>query len=103
MGLKKILNSAPIILLPLLILQSCGTSKVTASQGGFYYSNIYFGKHFPPKYQQGIKDGCKTSKGYYTKSHSLFKDSGDYYNGWFLGRNRCKHLLKINENGDLIS
>lgn len=87
----------------LFFLYGCGSSKVTPHQGGFYHSNIYFGKNVPLDYQQGIADGCKTSKGYYTKSHILFKNNMDYNNGWFLGRNRCKHLLKINENGDLIS
>ena len=103
MILRKTVTALFIAGTTLLMLQSCGTSKATSSQGGFYHSGIYFGKYFSPDYQQGIVDGCKTSKGYYTKSHKLFMHNGDYYRGWFLGRNRCKHLLKINENGDLIS
>ena len=97
MGFKKIINSVLIMGTALVMLQSCGSSKVSSSQGGFYHSGIYF------DYQQGIVDGCKTAKGYYSKSHTLFRHNGDYNHGWFLGRNRCKHLLKINENGDLIS
>lgn len=103
MKIKKIIRSTLIIGTLLLMFQSCGSSKVSSSQGGFYHSGIYFGKYFPPSYQQGIVDGCKTAKGYYSKSHKLFRHNRDYNNGWFLGRNRCKHLLKINENGDLIS
>ena len=82
----------------LLLLQNCGSSKVPASQGGFTHSGIYFGKHFPPNYQQGIVDGCTTAKGNYKKSHNLFNTSIDYYNGWFLGRNRCRNLLIVEEN-----
>ncbi len=62
---------------------------------GYYHSGIYFGKNFSANYQQGIADGCTTSKGVYTKSHTLFNNDQNYNNGWFLGRNRCRHLLVI--------
>jgi len=102
--LKVSFTSLFLVAIMLLVLQSCGTSKVPASQGGFTHSGIYFGKHFPPNYQQGIVDGCTTAKGIYKKSHKLFNSNSNsnYYNGWFLGRNRCRVLLRINENGDLI-
>ena len=78
-------------------LASCAPQKVPPSKGGFYYSGVYFGKNFSPTYQKGIKDGCITAKGTYKKSHTLFNADQDYYDGWFLGRNRCKHLLVIDE------
>ena len=32
------------------------------------------------------------------KNHiSLFNNNIDYNDGWFLGRNRCKHLLVIDD------
>ena len=96
--LKVSITSLFILGITLLLLQNCGSSKVSASQGGFTHSGIYFGKHFPPNYQQGIVDGCTTAKGNYKKSHNLFNTSADYYNGWFLGRNRCRHLLVVEEN-----
>ena len=99
---KGSITSLCIIATSLFLLQNCGSSKVPAREGGFSYSGIYFGKHFPTNYQQGIVDGCTTAKGYYKKSHRLFNTNIDYYNGWFLGRNRCKNLLKIDENGDLM-
>ncbi len=80
----------------------CSTPKVPQSEGGFTYSGIYFGKNFTPIYQQGIVDGCTTAKGNYTKSHKLFNTDNAYEKGWFLGRNRCKNLLKLDKNGDLI-
>ena len=96
--IKGSLTSLFIVGTTLLVLQSCGSSKVSAAQGGFTHSGIYFGKHFPPNYQQGIVDGCTTAKGYYKKSHTLFNRSIDYNNGWFLGRSRCRHLLVVEES-----
>jgi len=86
----------------LFFLPSCGDKKLSPSKGGYYHKNIYFGSHLTMHYKDGIKDGCNTARGIYTKSHWLFKNSNDYNNGWFLGRNKCKKLLKINKNGDLI-
>ena len=91
-----LLNSA------LFLFLGCSSQQVPESQGGFTHSGIYFGKNFTPRYQQGIVDGCTTSKGKYTKSHQLFNSDIDYNNGWFLGRKRCKKLLKLDENGDLV-
>jgi len=100
--IKRSTSSLLIFGITLFTLQNCGSSKVSTSQGGFYHSGIYFGKHFPANYQQGIADGCTTAKGIYKNSHRLFNSDGNYYNGWFLGRNRCRVLLRINENGDLM-
>lgn len=95
--IKKKKTSLLLIGTSLLIITGCGTSKVPVSQGGFYHSDIYFGSHFSSPYQQGIADGCTTSKGDYKKSHTLFNNNRDYNSGWFLGRNRCRHLLIIRE------
>ena len=79
-------------------LTGCGGPvKVPVSEGGYYHSGIYFGKNFSDHFKQGIEDGCTTAKGDYEKSHWLFNNNNDYNNGWFLGRNRCKHLLIIDE------
>ena len=77
---------------------ACGSTKAPVSQGGYYHSGIYFGKHFPPNYQQGIADGCTTAKGDYKKSHKLFNEDFNYNQGWFLGRNRCRPLLVIDKD-----
>jgi len=86
----------------LFICISCSSTRVPVNQGGFVYSGIYFGKNFNPDYKQGIVDGCITAKGKYKKSHRLFNINNDYNKGWFLGRKRCRNLLKIDENGDLV-
>ncbi|MEA1879631.1 MAG: hypothetical protein U9N11_03185 [Campylobacterota bacterium] len=82
----------------LLLLSGCSSKKVPVHQGGHYHSGVYFGTHFTDHFKRGIKDGCATSKGKYTKSHWFFKRKKDYVDGWFLGRNRCKHLLVIEKD-----
>ena len=79
-------------------LSGCSSSKAPESKGGYYYSGLYFGKNFPETFQRGIRDGCTTAKGDYKKSHIRFNYDEDYEDGWFLGRNRCKHLLVIDED-----
>jgi len=81
----------------LFYLTGCGHEKVSVQKEGYYHSGIYFGKNFSANYQQGIADGCTTSKGKYTKSHTLFNNDKNYNDGWFLGRNRCRHLLVIED------
>ncbi len=81
----------------LFYLSGCSSKNKSIPINGYSHSGIYFGKNFSVDYQQGIADGCSTSKGKYTKSHMLFNNSRDYNNGWFLGRNRCLHLLDIED------
>ena len=81
----------------LFYLTGCGSSKVPESKGGYYHSGIYFGKNFSYYFKNGIEDGCTTAKGDYKKSHTFFNNNRDYNNGWFLGRNRCRHLLVVND------
>lgn len=90
-----ITNKQILMLSTLLLLSGCSPKKVPTNKGGYYYSGVYFGTHFTNHFKKGIQDGCDTSKGEYTKSHWLFKRKKDYANGWFLGRNRCKHLLIV--------
>jgi len=84
------------------IFNACTPSTIPKNEGGFYDNGIYFGQNLSSSYQKGIQDGCRTSKGAYTKSHLKFNKNQEYNDGWFLGRKKCKYLLKIDENGDLI-
>ena len=79
-------------------LIGCTNDTQPVHKAGYHHSGVYFGKNFSPDYQQGIADGCSTAKGVYTKSHHLFNNRQDYNDGWFLGRNRCKHLLVVEED-----
>ncbi len=81
----------------LFYLTGCTSAKAPVSKVGYYHSDIYFGKNFSANYQDGIADGCTTAKGEYKKSHTLFNNDKDYNDGWFLGRNRCRHLLVVDD------
>ncbi len=85
-----------------LTFSGCQSNGSSRYKEGYVYHGIYFGKGLSPHAKQGIRDGCETSRGVYTKSHTLFNDDNDYYNGWFTGRNRCRGLLQIEEDGNLI-
>jgi len=85
------------------LITACTPHTIPPEEGGYYYHGIYFGAHLTPMYKKGIRDGCKTAKGFYKKSHYLFNNNNHYYNGWFLGRSKCRHLLRIDEEGNLVS
>ncbi|MCF6243970.1 MAG: hypothetical protein L3J43_02920 [Sulfurovum sp.] len=97
-----VIHKTLILTSALILVSGCMKRELPADKGGFTYSGIYFGAHFPGVFKKGIKDGCQTSKGVYTKSHWSFKNRQKYADGWFLGRSKCKDLLKIDEDGDLI-
>ena len=100
--MSRPLRYAPFLLAALLLLPACQSGSGPKYKDGYTSRGIYFGRNFSPAYKHGIRDGCETSRGVYTKSHRLFNDNNDYYNGWFLGRHKCIDLLKIDEDGNLI-
>jgi hypothetical protein len=81
----------------LFYFSGCSDETEPVVKDGYYHSGVYFGKNLPHTYKQGIRDGCTTAKGVYKKSHKLFNNDQHYNDGWFLGRNRCKHLLVIED------
>jgi hypothetical protein len=70
-----------------LTLDECG------KDGNFCYKNINFGKTRGKKYEKGIIDGCTTGEGKFTKNYYLSSSSKDYFDGWILGRSRCRQIL----------
>ena len=77
-----------------LLFTGCGGGPdfngVSSSPGDFVYRGHNFGTNRDTEYVQGVKDGCKTSDGDYTKNHALFKGENDYHVGWEHGRMHCK-------------
>jgi len=74
----KYLKSMTLSTTALLLFTACGGVRhVPESKGGFYYSGIYFGKNFSQTLKEGVEDGCDTSKGHYTKNHTLFNNDRD--------------------------
>lgn len=85
----------PLLLLSILLFVACEKTNPTPADGGFYVSGIYFGQHLKHPYKSGVRDGCMTAQGDYQKDHTRFKYSKSYVDGWFIGRNFCKHLLIV--------
>jgi len=100
----KYLKSITFLTTSAVVFTACGngTRHAPESQGGFYYSGIYFGKNFSQTLKEGVEDGCETSKGHYTKNHTLFNIDTDYNTGWFLGRSRCIPLFKVEEDDEPV-
>ena len=92
----KILLSVTI---SLLYINGCSGDSGSLSlsncrqSGNFCYKNINFGKTRGTDYEMGIKDGCKTGEGYFTKNYYMSSKSRDYFDGWILGRSKCKQVL----------
>jgi len=41
-------------------------------------------------YKLGMKHGCRTGNGYYTKNRYRFRNYRDYRSGWYAGRRNCR-------------
>ncbi len=95
----RYIQNRSVITIFALLLAGCASNQTNATKlnylGGYTYSGITFGKNLSQLYKRGVRDGCQTAKGYYTKSHRLFNDEVDYYRGWFAGRRRCRDLLIV--------
>ena len=65
-----------------------------ASKYGYYcYKNHNYGKKRTTMYKAGVKAGCRTAEGYYTKDYASSGWSSDYNQGWSDGRATCKHII----------
>jgi hypothetical protein len=96
--MKKLLKPLSTAFVFLLILSGCSNSTPELSmqncgKDNFCYKNINFGKTRGKEYEEGIKDGCKTGEGTFTKNYYLSSTSKDYFDGWILGRSKCKQKL----------
>jgi hypothetical protein len=107
------MNYTKVILLlsALVILSACGKRKVPHYKAAYYHQGIYFGTNVSPAYKYGVRDGCQTAKGFYKKNRpafnyqpqrtkenkKYFNPNNTYKNGWFIGRNKCRHLLVLDK------
>jgi hypothetical protein len=78
----------PALLLTGLLFTACTSSL--SPQNDYMYKGINFGSDRDVDFRQGVRDGCKTADGYYTKNHTLFKSNESYRVGWEDGRIQCK-------------
>ncbi len=85
---KKILLTTTSIAIGLL-LTACTSSGVSL-ENAYIYNDINFGSDRDTSFKHGVRDGCRTSDGDYTKDHNLFNNNASYKVGWEDGRLQCK-------------
>ncbi len=82
-----------------LLLLGCSSKNPEPSldlcgkDGYFCYHKINFGKSKGADWELGVKDGCTTAEGEFTKNYALSSSSKAYFDGWILGRSKCKQIL----------
>ncbi|HGZ70513.1 MAG TPA: hypothetical protein ENL00_02525 [Nitratifractor sp.] len=66
----------------------------TPCQPGMYcYKKINFGASKGKSFEQGVRDGCKTGEGVFTKDYYSSGRDKNYQDGWILGHSKCKQQL----------
>jgi hypothetical protein len=75
-----------------VFLSGCVSSApgVVPGEEDFIYRGHDFGPDRDAAYRQGVKDGCRTSDGDYTKNHAAYETGESYHTGWEDGRLHCK-------------
>jgi hypothetical protein len=75
-----------------IFLSGCVSSESSIAPSGddFIYRGHDFGPDRDAGYRQGVKDGCRTTDGDYTKNHAAYKTEESYHMGWEHGRLHCK-------------
>lgn len=63
------------------------------TSGYFCYQGYNFGKEKTPNYKKGVRDGCRTANGTFTKNYNLSSTYPDYIKGWNKGRATCKLIV----------
>jgi hypothetical protein len=61
--------------------------------GYFCYKEHNFGQHRSATFKQGVRDGCSTAEGRFRRDYSISSTSGEYREGWDLGRAYCKFIV----------
>jgi hypothetical protein len=77
-----------------LMIAGCRQPRPGAVSSNYIYRGMDFGPYLSVSKREGIRDGCDTALGYYTKRHQRFRFDKEYYNGWFLGRKVCEPLRR---------
>lgn len=72
-----------------LLLSAC-TSSSLSLENDYIYQGINFGSDRDASFKHGVRDGCKTADGDYSKDHNLFNNNESYKVGWEDGRLQCK-------------
>ena len=83
----------------MLVLSGCMSSSPRlcssndTANGYFCHKGYNFGKDKSRQFKSGVRDGCRTARGYFTKDYTVSSWSKDYIDGWNAGRTRCRHEI----------
>jgi len=95
--MKKIVALSLISALYAVLITGCsnrGNLVPESCQEGMYcYKNINFGVSRGSSFEKGIRDGCTTAGGRFRKNYYKSSRDKNYYDGWILGRTKCKQIL----------
>ncbi len=70
-------------------------SSTAPTRGYFCYQGYNFGRNLTAPQRQGIKDGCRTANGRFSKDYTLSAHSPAYTKGWDRGRATCKLIPPV--------
>lgn len=73
------------------INESITTTSSTTSSKMIGYQKVDV---FSDEYRLGVKQGCKTAKGYYEKDYYRYNSDPVYKEGWFAGMKQCRQKGK---------
>ncbi len=95
--MNKIVKSTLLSIIVLVSVDGCtrGANGLSREcQPGMYcYKNINFGPSKGKSFEQGVRDGCRTGEGVFTKDYSISRTDKNYFDGWMVGHSRCKQQL----------
>ena len=61
-----------------------------SSTDNYYHHGHDYGEKRNYNYQRGVRDGCDSGRGRWTKDHYRFKHDYHYKDGWRAGHRRCR-------------
>ncbi|MDQ7046385.1 MAG: hypothetical protein Q9M39_01680 [Sulfurovum sp.] len=73
-----------------------GAAVVVASNsdgshtGDYYHHDHNYGENRNYSYRRGVRDGCDSAKGRWSKDHDRFRHDNNYKEGWKAGHRRCR-------------
>jgi len=65
-------------------------SRNTTNTDHYYYNGYDYGYNRNSTYRLGVRHGCRTANGVYTKNRYKFDNYASYRDGWYSGRRNCR-------------
>ena len=92
----KIFKFSTLLTVAVMVIGCASSNRASLGEcqkGMYCFKGINFGVSRGSDYEKGIRDGCRTGEGTFTKDYSMSSSSKNYFDGWILGRSKCKQIL----------